>query len=896
MLNASCPWKMAFLLVAFVLQACVAHQQDIHVDKPGMLEDILCNATGLSSVSSQTVLSLNTSFTHHISRSSLCLLENMDEIAIVSSDAEKAAEISCNTTNMNGTAHSTAGIGFYNVSNLKLSNIAITNCGSLLSEADINYANHSYSPFYFGESAAAVFLFNLCRDVTVERVNISNYYGFAILTINMLGESHFVDLNVQISLGLEYESRIPPNHFPDNVGSGILLYYLDSNVSLPANINSSVGLSRLTLVHNWNYVVGYRCIEDVFPGQSQQFSRAAVVSAAGLSVIFSQESFSVEVFANGCNFTSNFGTMTAAVLLLFFNQAYTSHVSFNNSLFTENVNLGFCCRGAAIVAYFYYTRFQQCESLSLDTWRPLDISHTNISKQQFHLLKGNSHTNCSNGTGAVHVAMTYQCMLPVQISFRNVNFDRNHAVEDGACLYARTTDTLKPNAQRLHVLLEDIQAFQNGQLSLINPEGSLGSMFTFMNVIANVAGTSSQMPSTFHKNNGSVISAFQTLIHLQGFLSFYHNIARNGAVFNLAVSSQLVLHENLKAVFSNNQAKNYGGAIYKAYEDNKEDVCVIQVHSSNFTSIENINIQLNFINNTARLSGQSIFATPVYSCQQVFIPIAPSNYSLLYGQIFNFDDHEAKPTVNASFVSNPVQMEVIWHDIKSSVLTYPGQNHTLCVAAYDQDKKNVYTIVQIDLGYSDEHAGILLPVPWYLQTDQYMQTLRSDQECTNVTLDFLLPMTDFNTKESESVLIVLALPGTSYTKTLPLQLKAQCPIGFAQSTSHGACSDCSPIMKNFSTAYPYLDEIKCNLANRSFTKPVEVWISIEEDNGQPSILKIASTCPVGYCNPSEPIIKEIILVLATTIGKEFFVVAVKPNEEHGNGNYSLPRGVEMSHS
>lgn len=649
---------MSLLLVVLILQASIAQQEVVEVDMPGMLEDILCNATGFS-VPSKTVLNLSTSITHHINRSRLCLLKNINDIAIVSSDPEKVADITCNTANETDMVNFTAGISFFNVSRLNLSHISITNCGSLLSETATEHANDSRFPFYFGNSTAATLLFNHCSNVTLEKVNISHYHGFAILAINMLGQSTFTDLNIQDSLGLTYQSERPPDHVPDNEGSGILMYYLDSDVSLLAD--SWMELSQLTLVHNFNVVTGYSCIDNVLPPQSQQFSRAVLVSAAGLSMIFTQQSFNVKVLVDGCNFTENYSSMSAAMLLLYFNQAYTSRVIVNNTLFKGNENFDPFCRGAAYVAYMYYTsaRFQQCTTLLSEVWRPLDMYNTNISSHR-SILTGNQYIKYGNRSGAVHIAMTYQCKLPVHVGLHNVSFDQNKALEDGVCLYAITTDTLRSGAQRLVILLEDTSAYQNGQLYFINPENSIGSIFTFVNVIANITGTSSTMPRSFSMNNGSVISVFQSLVHLNGFLYFHNNIARNGAVINLAVSSQLILHENLTAVFSNNRAKDFGGAIYKAYEDNKEDVCVIQIHSSNLTSIDNIsklNISLIFTNNTAGLSGQSIFASPVYACRQIFLSVSPSNISLLYEHIFKFDDHDTNSTENASFVSSPILVE-----------------------------------------------------------------------------------------------------------------------------------------------------------------------------------------------------------------------------------------------
>ena len=118
--------------------------------------------------------------------------------------------------------------------------------------------------------------------------------------------------------------------------------------------------------------------------------------------------------------------------------------------------------------------------------------------------------------------------------------------------------------------------------------------------------------SIFRNNLGSVFYAFNSFIKLKKLNYFIHNRAVAGACFNIKSSSQFVLYDT-HTTFLGNAALKYGGAIYS-------DTGVSSVCPFEFSNGANVNnIKLLFINNTATLSGDAIYATNIYNCfKEVF--------------------------------------------------------------------------------------------------------------------------------------------------------------------------------------------------------------------------------------------------------------------------------------
>ena len=160
---------------------------------------------------------------------------------------------------------------------------------------------------------------------------------------------------------------------------------------------------------------------------------------------------------------------------------------------------------------------------------------------------------------------------------------------------------------------------------------------------------------------------------------------------NLHICSSLNQQNN--ATFINNTAFSYGGAIYSYSNRNlplSDSLCAIQI-DSNKTNASEIDIKLNFINNTAGLAGNSMYVSPSYDCQQLKSPL---NTSVLYNVISHFD-HSRKITNEIVSVAVTTQLCSIngVNKVKKFYNFYPGQ--TLTIGLRTVDLNNISSYAQV---------------------------------------------------------------------------------------------------------------------------------------------------------------------------------------------------------
>ena len=75
------------------------------------------------------------------------------------------------------------GFGFYNISELMIENVHITQCGGPMPSTSTLYPNDT--TFYFYESQSVTLFISYSSYIMLSGVNINKYYSFAILLINI---------------------------------------------------------------------------------------------------------------------------------------------------------------------------------------------------------------------------------------------------------------------------------------------------------------------------------------------------------------------------------------------------------------------------------------------------------------------------------------------------------------------------------------------------------------------------------------------------------------------------------------------------------------------------------------------------------------------------------------
>uniref|UniRef100_A0A1X7U929 Uncharacterized protein n=1 Tax=Amphimedon queenslandica TaxID=400682 RepID=A0A1X7U929_AMPQE len=334
--------------------------------------------------------------------------------------------------------------------------------------------------------------------------------------------------------------------------------------------------------------------------------------------------------------------------------------------------------------------------------------------------------------------------------------------------------------------------------------------------------------------SGSVILACNSDIYLHGKIWFANNKATNGGAIRLYQSSHLFLLEPTNATFINNKAFSYGGAIYSYVDRNlplSDSLCAIQI-DSNKTNVSDINIKLNFINNTAGLAGNSMYVSPSYDCQQLKSPL---NTSALYNAISHFDHSNG---ISNEIVSVAVTTQLCSINgvdkVETSYSFYPGQTLTIGLRTTDLNNVSSYAQVLTTLTKKFKYNGLEYDMDTSNQVNPKQQTqVVYSNSCTPLNFQ-ILPIVG---NEKEQIFMRFAVFGY-FSGAFVILEQLNCPLGFVYDNKTKSCT-CSSFLKVFGIT-------DCKIDNTKVLIPQASWLSIVDPKNQLA-LEYTPHCPPGYC-------------------------------------------------
>ena len=230
---------MYFTIFALFLVLSLFSSEEIIISKEYELEKFLCNET--HSLDDDIVLVLSDNITHFISNNvSFCGVINDTHSLTLTSESSKQALIQCNDSSM----LPNSGFAFINIHSLTLMRLVFTGCGEQLKRlAAIESINSSGSPMHFSQYHSAVLVFIHINTLLIDEVNITNYYGFAILAINP--RNALINYCNITKLSHSYGKK--------DFGSGVFLLFTDI-ITSSGNCNvkqSQVTISNSTFRNNF---------------------------------------------------------------------------------------------------------------------------------------------------------------------------------------------------------------------------------------------------------------------------------------------------------------------------------------------------------------------------------------------------------------------------------------------------------------------------------------------------------------------------------------------------------------------------------------------------------------------------------------------------------------------
>ena len=816
-------------------QGATAHE--INITHRNELETVLCHSGPFNN---DTIIVLSTNITHEITNISFCLVNTSHSLTIKSA-TNSLAHIRCPAAAVSQPSYPTRGFVFVNLYNLTLQELSFQGCGAFLRDLDesiLSSINSTTSPVYFTEYHSSLLLFFHIETLLIKEVNMLSNYGFAILAINPI-KTTIENVNITSTKSFEFYRQTNMS-----LGNGVLLLFTDESNVKSLKKNALIEGARFS--NNFEYIDSIKCPSDLYNLVHQEtFTPIPVINAAGLTILYTQQNFSANVQISSTIFIQNTGSFSGAMLVLHFNSVTNSQTVIDNgNVFRKNSNL-LSCHGAALSFLITINH---------------DIYITRV--YQFVLTVSNSTFESQNdfsdypekaNSGAVSVAIQNphkKMEFNVTVRFSNVTFFNNLVETTGACVFA-TTYSYEDHTT-LIVVLENITTYSNSQYAASTSVSKAG-MFTVNNIKAlHITGSNNH----YYNNSGSVFEVIDTNVILDGNMWFEGNRGERGAVFKLYGSSTFHLNNGLRATFINNIAHTKGGAIY-AQDDIYKTIkqCTFQM-SSPFQNITELNITMIFINNTAGLSGSSIYSTNLYNCyMNGFYYTGHHNEKNYYDTIFHLNSSKLNPlSISTLSISRCVCIKQNCSNSYSShKKAYPGQTLNIPMAAIDALGNHVYSTVSLALARTNDKFGgkPLSPfLSWYISPYDENQFLLESQQCTLV--NFTLYKKDSNSQTINNAVFVVSSPDDSSLLRISLEL-LQCPLGFELNKIKGTCQ-CSSVINNLGLVGDYQPtcQIVSNYSTSQFplatiTRPPDsaAWaglMNITNGTNQTTVFGAALTC------------------------------------------------------
>ena len=794
-----------FLVLSLVLSSNASHPLIINITKDYELEEFLCSGTQLLN---DTTVKLSTNISHFVRNVSFCIINTTYSLSITSNSSQQAV-IQCNDSII----QPTSGFAFTNIQNLTLQRLILRGCGGYLKGLDVmKLINSTDSPLTFSQNHSAVLLFLHINTLLINEVTITYYYGFAVFAINPSNAS-ISHSEISVSYG--------GKHSMNSFGSGIFLFFTDI-IDVQPFTPFNVSISYTVFKNNYEFAhhPSVTCLSDLM---KHIIEPLPIANAAGLTVLYTQKNFTAEVYVSQSSFVSNYGALTGAVLVMYFNSVTQSQTVISSSIFNNNFNIK-RCPGMCISLFFHVSNKKQ-NYIENDQLSPLTIFNCSFFYDQL--------SSMATTLGLNYIYFHYPLKVYTVVNFKKVIFTSILSSGTGTCLYALSDvhDSSSTKNDYVQIIMENIIAKKNFQ-SLEFVRSYRFSLFAIQNIGSLLLNGS----SSFTDNYGSVFGVLNTKIVLEGMLHFKNNSAYIGSVFNVIGSSWFILNDGLNATFLGNSAVTKGGAIY-SYNELTQECMFTTPNGSN-------NISMLFHDNTASYSGSSIFSNNLYNCEagQTFLNLSIAK--TFYHNISN-------GTLDGGLSTVVDRLCICWQQNSSNcthldgTIVYPGMTLHFPVAALDVF--NQVTFAEISLLLLN-HATVsetkfyTLNKKWYLESPLQI-TAQNNCTLVNVTI---LKHTSNDHNDPVLPLLIKLSQDLSNLHILNFLVPQECPVGFEFYNSRCECSHVlhhfgyQPVCKISSDGYNPLITITLPVTTLSH------WIGIINIKNVTSF-GVSTDCSL-YCN------------------------------------------------
>ena len=359
----------------------------------------------------------------------------------------------------------------------------------------------------------------------------------------------------------------------------------------------------------------------------------------------------------------------------------------------------------------------------------------------------------------------------------------------------------------------------NGKdLIVANTTGRQGAAIHASSNTSILQGSSSFM-SNYANYGGGIYSERSYLIMVHHNCSYLNNTALRGGAQYFDVNSNFSLHQTAHVNFQDNNATEFGGAIYVEDVPSRNE-CFF--HIQNNQSLDLDTTPLVFEKNTAGVRGSVLYGGLLNKCS--FTSDRHTNTL----ELFNISIVKGNGDKGHSISSDPTQLcfcntsKLDCTEITRSKSIYPGQQVEVSVVAIDQSHLPIPALI-----HSTVHSGNNLIGS---ETISY----ETGDNCTSRSYS-VTPKIPFNQLEVH--------PSNKSGNTIHLIVNItfeRCPIGFEPSNSTGECI-CDHRLWQYTNSCDINRQAIFQNSSSTF------WLGVSYNKGTPEGFIHHPFCPLDYC-------------------------------------------------
>ena len=499
-------------------------------------------------------------------------------------------------------------------------------------------------------------------------------------------------------------------------------------------------------------------------------------SSEGIFIFFIQRSYSVKILLDSVIAYGNkgHGNIYAAE-----HEVSTYNLTINNSLSS-------CANGYALVIVSVQDDYKQCPATQ------------NVLLDFAIVIVNSKFTYNNNNRDAV-----------VSIDLIGVKFSTRITVQSTKICHNIGLSGLKLNLfsyqyqTQFFVTLENFIANNNTWPYFENRlRSALYAVFVTTLVLKNVSLT--------NNNNMAGLAVYHTAVVVNGTLVFYNNTGIDGGGLAMYGNSYLMFHNESIVHFTNNSAKNRGGAIFV---DTQLAFAPCFFQYSDHTLPQSVKVTIT--GNKAETAGTVLFGGDISNC---LLFRANQTYgSECFNKTFNYSAQTGPSVIS----SEPT--DVCFCDDNNTINCSQTQ---LTTTAYPGEEINIYVVT---VGQLNGVAPGILQIQPHDNADTYADVElhnTSTMNCSTISLKPIYKM------------YLLSVFQIKWFKLIKIILLSNCPLGFEISNKTKSC-DCEELRLTITI-------ITCDATTRIITRQGDIWIGNISD-----CVIVHKTCPFDYCNTAQ---------------------------------------------